>query len=171
MKRLSFSITACALATSISISHAGGYVGASLGKTDVDIPGFDDANSIAFTGGYKVNRNFAIEASYLDLGESEDDITPVWTIEVDGINLSAVGIMPVNEQIDIFAKVGMYMWNISVSEAGFGEFYSEDGTDLSFGFGASVNVTPQFGLVFEYQKFEVDDEDISNISLGARLNF
>ncbi len=79
--------------------------------------------------------------------------------------------MPVNEQVDLFAKAGMYMWDVSVSEAGFGEFYSEDGTDLSYGFGASINLAKQFSLIFEYQKFDVDDEDVSNISLGARFNF
>lgn len=65
----------------------------------------------------------------------------------------------------------MYIWDFSVSEAGFGEFYSSDGNDISFGFGASANLTDQFNLIFEYQKFEVDDQDASNISFGARLNF
>ncbi|MCK5395417.1 MAG: porin family protein [Gammaproteobacteria bacterium] len=171
MKRLSSIITACVLTTSVSMSHAGGYIGASIGQTDIDVPGFDDANSLAIYGGYKVNKNFALELSYVDLGESEDDFAPVWTVEVDGINFSAVGIFPASEQVDLFGKVGMYMWDISVSEAGFGEFYSEDGTDLSFGFGAAINLTEQFALVFEYQMFDVDDEDMTNISLGARLNF
>ncbi len=171
MKKLSSIITACILTTSASMSHAGGYIGASIGQTDVDVPGFDDANSFALSGGYRVNQNFAIEVSYIDLGESEDDIAPVWTVDVDGINFSAVGIFPASEQVELFGKVGMYKWDISVSEAGFGEFYSEDGTDLSYGFGASVNLTKQFSLVFEYQKFDVDDEDFSNISLGARVNF
>ena len=171
MKRLSCSIAVCVLTALASISHAGGYVSASIGQTDLDVPSFDDARSLAISGGYKVNKNFALEASYIDLGESEDDIDPIWTVEIDGLNFSAVGILPVNEQVDLFAKAGMYMWDVSVSEAGFGEFYSEDGTDLSYGFGASINLAEQFSLIFEYQKFDVDDEDVSNISLGARFNF
>jgi len=171
MKVLSCSIVSCVFVASASISHAGGYVGASIGKADIDIPGFDAGSSISISGGYKLNKNFALEASYLDLGESEDNIAPVWIVEIDGINLSAIGILPANGAIDLFAKVGMYMWDVSVSEAGFGEFYSKDGADLSLGFGASMNLTEQFGLVFEYQKFDVDDEDVSNISLGARFNF
>ena len=171
MKRLSCGVAVYVLAALASISHAGGYIGASIGQTDVDVPGFEDARSIAISGGYKVNKNFSLEASYIDLGESEDNIDPVWTVEIDGFNFSAVGIIPANKQVDLFAKVGIYMWDVSISESGFGEFYSEDGTDLSFGLGVSVNLTEQFGLVFEYQKFDVDDEDLSNISLGAKVYF
>ena len=163
-------IAAFILVTSASFSHAGGYIGASLGQTDIDVPGFDDSTSIAISGGYKINNNFAVEGSYINLGESEDNIAPVWTAETTGINLSAVGIIPVNNKIDIFGKAGMFMWDFSVDQAGAGEIYSDDGTDLSLGFGASIKMTNQFGLVFEYQTFDVDDEDFSNISFGARLN-
>ena len=169
MKKITCSIAVCILASSVSTSQAAGYIGASIGSTDVDIPTFDDGSSFAISGGYRINKNFAFEAAYIDLGDSSDNIAPAWTIETDGIKFSAVGIIPANEQTEVFAKVGMYMWNISVSEAGFGQFYNEDGTDLSFGFGVSVNLTEQFGLVFEYQDFEVDDEDFSNISFGARF--
>lgn len=156
---------------SATASAEGGYLGLSVGQTDVDLSGFDDGDSIAISGGYKFNKNFAIEAAYVDLGESEDDIDPVWTLEADGFNFSAVGIIPVNEKIDIFGKVGIFMWDVSLDEAGYGELASDDGTDLSFGIGASANLTEQFGLVFEYQRFDLDDDDVTNISIGARFNF
>lgn len=156
---------------STTASAAGGYIGFSVGQTDPDQEGFDDATSMAFTGGLKVNDNFALELSYIDLGESDDDIDPVWTLEADGINFSAVGIIPINESIDLFAKAGMFMWDVTVDEEGYGEIYSDDGTDISLGFGAAANLAENFGLVFEYQMFELDDEDASNISLGARFIF
>ena len=163
------------IASSILLSSAafaeGGYIGVSVGQTDLDVSGFDDGDSLAFAAGYRINENFALEASYLDLGDSEDDIDPVWTVESDGFNFAVVGIIPVGEMVEIFGKAGVLMWDLSVSEAGYGEFYSEDGNDISLGFGATVNFTKQFAMVFEYQSFEIDDEDVSNISLGARLNF
>ncbi len=73
--------------------------------------------------------------------------------------------------MELFAKAGIFMWDMSVKEAGYGKFYSEDGNDLSYGIGAAFNLTKQFGLVLEYQRFEIDDEDLSNISIGARFNF
>lgn len=153
-----------------AVGAQSGYLGLSVGQTDIDTSGFDDGRSIAITGGYKFNENFAIEAAFVDLGDSEDNEDPVWTIEGDGFNLSAVGIVPVNETIDIFGKIGVFMWDLSLDEAGLGEIYSDDGTDLSFGIGASANLTEQFGVVFEYQRFDIDG-DASNISIGARLNF
>lgn len=171
MRKLPLIIAACAMAASPFACHASGYIGASIGQTNIDIPGFDDGDSIAISGGYKFSDNFAIEASYVELGDSKDNEAPVWTLKADGINLAAIGIIPATDKIDVFGKLGMYMWDFSVNEAGFGEIYSKDGTDLSLGFGASMLVTERFGLVVEYQEFEVDDEDLSNISLGARFRF
>jgi len=164
-------IVASIMVVSTSFSYAGGYIGASIGRTDVDVTTFDDGTSIALVGGYRVNENLAVEGSYINLGDSDDGIAPVWTIEADGLNFSVVGIAPVNPKMDVFAKAGMFMWDLTVDEAGFGQFYSNDGTDLSIGIGAYVNLENQIGLIFEYQKFDVDDEDFSNISFGARINY
>ena len=164
-------IASSLLVLSTSVVAEGGYIGLSAGQTDIDEDGFDKGTSVAITGGYKFNENFAIEGSYIDLGDSEDNDAPVWTIEADGFNFSAVGIIPVSETIDIFGKVGIFMWDVTAYEDGYGEIGSADGTDLSFGFGAAANFTDQFSLEFEYQKFDLDDDDASNISLGARFSF
>ncbi len=164
-------LAASMLAVSTTLSHAGGYIGASVGQTNIDFDGFDDGTSMAIVGGYKINKNFAVEGSYINLGDFEYDIPPVLTLEADGFNFAAVGIIPVNEKVNVFAKAGMFMWDVTLEAAGNGEIGSNDGTDFSFGFGASVNLTDQFGLVLEYQKFDLDDQDVSNISFGARLNF
>ncbi|WP_372883220.1 porin family protein [Psychromonas sp.] len=170
MKNVKYSAASFVL-LSATISHAQEYIGASVGQSDIDISGFDDGTSIAVIGGYKFIENFALEASYINLGDSEDNQPPVWTIEVDGINFSAVGIIPVNEQIDLFAKVGLFVWDASLNEAGYGEIGIDEGSDISLGFGAAVNLTEQFGLLIEYQKFELDEVDVSNISIAARLYF
>lgn len=165
-------LSGAALALSSSLSFADAYVGISAGKTDIDIAAFDDGSSIAIMGGYKVNKNFAVELSYIDLGDFEDDVAPKWTIELDGFNFAAIGIIPVSEKIDIFGKVGMFMWDVSLKESGFGELDDDDGTDISLGLGMSLNITEQFGIVAEYQKFDLDDGDAAdNLSIGARFNF
>ncbi len=171
MKKLSCGIAACILATSASFSQANSYVGLSFGETDLDTPIVEDGNSIAFTAGHKLNKNFAIEASYINLGEWQDNIPPIWTIKLSGFNFSAVGIIPINEKIDIFGKFGLFMWEITLEEKGFGEIASNDGTDTSIGFGAAANLSDQFSVVFEYQKFDLDGDDISNMAIAARLNF
>lgn len=164
-------ITSSALFLSAMANASGGYIGVSAGQTDFGLPDFDDGNSFAITGGYRINESFAVEASYLDLGKAKDDIAPVWTIEGNGFNFSAVGIIPVNETFDIFGKVGIFVWDMSLHEAGYGELVSDDGADISLGFGASANLTEKFSVLFEYQKLDLNDETISNLSIGARFNF
>lgn len=159
------------LIASATVHAEGGYFGVSIGQTEVDITGFDDGDSVSITGGYRVNKNFAIEATYIDFGESEDDEPPIWTIEADGFNFSAVGIIPVSEKVEVFGKVGMLMWDATLEEAGFGELASDDGNDISLGFGVSAMLADQIGVVFEYQKFDFDDDDVTNLSIGARLKF
>ncbi len=171
MKKLFCGIAACILATSASFSQANTYVGLSIGKTDINSPIADDGNSIAITGGHKLNKNFAIEASYMRLGEWKDNIAPVWTLKLSGFNFAAVGIIPINDEVDIFGKFGMFMWEATLDEAGTGEIASNDGTDNSIGFGVSINLSNQSSLVLEYQEFDIDGDDISNVSIGARVNF
>lgn len=164
-------IAAFALSSFASLSVAGGYVGASVGQTDVKMSGFDNGTSIALSGGYKFHENFAVEASYINLGDTDDNIAPTWTLEADGFNFSAVGILPVVENVDAFAKVGAFMWDVALDESGYGQRDKDSGTDLSYGLGASITITEQFSAVIEYQGFNVYDENFSNISLGARFNF
>jgi hypothetical protein len=151
-------------------AHAGGYVGASAGYTDFPNE-FDGAASFAANGGYQINDKFAVEAAYLYLGEAEDDVAPIWEAEVTGFNFSAVGILPVSKKVDLFGKIGIFMWDVEVSEKGYGKLGSEDGSDLSLGLGGAFHVMQEFSVIAEVQRFEVEDESLTNFSVGARLNF
>ncbi|HUH39196.1 MAG TPA: porin family protein [Spongiibacteraceae bacterium] len=164
-------LVASSIALLSAAANSGGYIGASFGKSDVDVSGFDDGNSVAISGGYKFNKHFALELSYIDLGESTDDIPPEWTIEVDGFNFAAVGIIPINDNVEVFGKLGAYMWDADVKERGWGKIASDDGTDFSFGLGVAGHITEQFSLVLEFQRFDIDGDDVDNVSLGVRFNF
>lgn len=173
MKKIAIGMTTAGLAFTSSLSYANGYLGVSIGSTDYgnNISYFEDGDSLALTGGVRVSPNLAFEASYIDLGDASDNIPPSWTVEASGLNFAAVGIAPVSPQFDIFGKVGLFSWDASLSEAGFGEFASDSGTDFSLGFGATFNFSQQFGAVVEYQMFDLDGEDVDNLSFGARVNF
>lgn len=161
------------LATSVFFStatFAGGYIGGSVGMSDAS-DGFDDGTSFALTAGYEINPNFALEASYVDLGDMEDDIAPVWTISADGFNFSAIAKAPVAESVELFGKVGLFVWDATVEEDGYGELGSEDGTDISLGFGVAAEVMPNLSVVAEYQRFKIEDGDVNNYSIGAKYKF
>ena len=147
------------------------YLGAAIGQSDFDISGYDDGTSLAFTLGIKVHKNFAFEASQINLGQFEDDIDPVWTFEYEGINLSLVVLFPINDEVEIFGKYGQFDWDGTLDQAGYGEISSGDGKDTSKGLGISAKITDSFSVVLEYQTFDVKDDPITNASIGARFIF
>jgi hypothetical protein len=162
------------------------------------------AASFAFKAlaGYRFFDFLAVEAAYLDLGEAEstsclvnpqgacapdpnaafpqleNDGNP-WTVTVpfQGWTLEAVGILPIGEKWDVFAKVGVFIWEadiVALDEVavapgrplpnpvpdGFPLINrSIDGEDLTAGFGSSFHATDHISVRLEFQWFDVPDTD------------
>lgn len=174
-------VLAAALCAFGNAAVAGGYAGVSGGITKIDVcddvnalfPGLscdDEDTGFKVFGGYKANENFAIEGLWADLGEvSISGPGGAGTVEVDGFGLAAVGILPLNEQFGIFGKLGIYRWDASGGGdlAGAGD----DGTDLMFGAGVNWNFTERFGLRVEWERYDIDGDDVDFLSLGLQFNF
>lgn len=169
-KKILASCSLAALALAAGSAHAGGYLGASVGHSEFPAD-FDNSISFSVKGGYKFSNYFAFEVAYLNLGKAKDEIPPVWEAEVTGINTSLVGIAPINQNIDVFAKVGTFFWSVDVSEEGFGNIGDDNGTDISFGFGGAYHVADDISLFAEFQRFDIDGGDIDNFSVGTHLYF
>jgi OOP family OmpA-OmpF porin len=63
-------------------------------------------------GGYRFNPNFALEAGYIDLGKSKytaryNEGAASGELKSGGIDLAALGILPLNDSFSIFAKAGI----------------------------------------------------------------
>jgi OOP family OmpA-OmpF porin len=141
------------------------YVGAGIGDFGVDVGGFDGSDTgFKVFGGYRFIKYFAAELEYLDGGTVEDGGLE---LDVSGFNVSAVGILPVGGNFDVFAKLGMIFWDADTN--GFGD---DSGEDFSWGIGAGYGFTDQFGMQLEYQGFEIEDTDtVDMISLSATWKF
>lgn len=173
-------LLALALCIFGSTASAEGYIGAGIGMTSVDI--CDDLTALGATscddedtgmklfGGYKFNKNIAIEGQWTDLGEvSATGPGGTATVEVDGFGVAAVGMIPLSERFGLFGKVGAFMWDASGGGAASGT--DEDGTDIMFGAGVNWNLTQKFGLRAEWERFDVDGDDVDFLSIGAQFNF
>jgi len=129
------------------------YVGFSLGESSTDDDCGDDSNLPEYYecegtatankifGGVRLNKNIAIEASYMDMGKLTKTINNISriTAESKGTNLSLLGIIPASEFIEFFGKVGLLYWNTSTSGSGIIDGSVDDnGTDISFGIGLSL---------------------------------
>lgn len=160
-----------------------------------------DGDDIGFKlfGGYMFTENFGIEAGYVDFGSHDDDFSFTETgflpeggsfevdvdgeveIEASGFTLAGVGVLPVGP-VELFAKVGLIVWDADVSAsatANFGEGGTErfsesdglDGEDLMYGVGASW-AFGDLAVRAEYENYDIDDVDSTELwSIGLTYRF
>ena len=180
---------ACGAALAASQASAQAYLGGSIGQSDIDeqiatglitggsVDGTDSAFKIF--GGYMFNRHFGLEAAYVDLGEASYSGNFVGLpvtggrVEVSGVNISALGALPIGERFSLFGKIGLFMWDAEASDTTGGVPFSaqQDGTDLSFGVGVGYQFTRNLGLRAEWEMFTTDDAESSLISVGLLWRF
>ena len=192
-RRFAVALLAAAGALFSTQSLAQVYVGFSAGQSDVDesmvIPGLIDPGpgarvdgkdgAFKLFGGYQFNPNFALEAAIVDLGDVSYSGSfagaPVTggRIQNSGINLSAVGVVPLGERFVIFGKAGMFLWYSEASDVtgGFRFYSEEDGADLSVGLGASVAIGQRVSLRAEWERFDMSNTDVDLVTLGFAFRF
>ncbi len=135
----------------------------------------EDDRGLKGIGGFRVLDSFAIEANYVDFGETTVPlnimclIPPCPTeasIESQAFSVSAVGLYAL-PLIDLYVRVGYASWESELSPFSSAE---SDGRDPTYGAGIQVRVG-SFALRFEYERFEFDDESADLTSLGFTYTF
>jgi len=166
-------------------------------------------------GGYRFLDFIAAEVAWIDLGEPDTSLcfttsppagveceSREWDVKtkLDGVNLDLVGSWPIGEKWEVFAKLGLFLWDAEGSgtqraagaappplppglpPGGCPPFrpqipgcevkVKDDGEDLSAGFGAAVEVSEHFSLRGEFQWFNVGAFDtVWAITASAILAF
>ena len=188
LKRLTFAaFTAASLLG--TAAHAQPYIGLSIGQSSIDesitegliTSGTTDGKDSAFKlfGGYRFHPNFAAELAYVNLGELTYSgtffATPVTggSVKANGLNMSAVGILPLTNEFSLFGKLGLFAWEAKASDTTGGVPFSAtaDGADVSFGIGASYDFTKQFSVRAEWELFKLENADASLVSVGVLFRF
>jgi opacity protein-like surface antigen len=166
---------AIALLCFCTSASAAGYVGIGFGETDYDaddISSFDDPDGLEIYLGFESNENLGFEIGFVDFGEADDGIPPEWHLEADSLAFSLLAKAPVGEKAEVFFQFGLHMWDIELSEDGFGVFAEDDGSDIFYGIGFRGNVTDKVGLGLRYNNYDIDGEfDVTRLSLNAQINF
>jgi len=138
--------------------------------------------------GYKYNRHFAVEAGYFDLGQFGFAATTVpagtlnGTIKIKGVNLDAVGILPINEKFSVFGRIGVAYAEAQDSFSGTGAVNvlnsnpSKREANLKYGGGLQYDFTPSLGMRFEAERYRINDAvgskgDVDLLSLGLVYRF
>jgi len=175
-----------ALAQATGLKLSGWYLGGSIGQSefgDVDcppIPGAkcDDKDTTwKVFGGYKINRNFAVEAGYADLG-SFDRTAPGLSASVDAkiFDLVGVGAFPLANNFSLYGKFGLYRSDVDAQALG-----KTKNNDWTYGVGAQYNFTQNLAARLEWQRYQsvefkrvngtTGDGDIDVVNVGVLFAF
>lgn len=167
---------------SIAIAGPSGiYVGGQALYADYDedssgISFSDNAVGIKLYGGYRFGGNnsildhFAIEASWQDYDDLEDDILGLDVeVGIDGYTVDALGYIPINDTTEFFGKVGYFDFDGDVDVEGI-DLGSEDEDGINFGAGVAFHFD-NISVRSEFTWFDVDDADFWTIGLGAQFSF
>ena len=133
----------------------GFYIGAEVGNTDLD--GADDDIGFKLLGGYQFHRNIAAELGYGMLYDKGG-------AEVTAIELVAVGMFPIANQLSIIGKLGFA--NVDVEVAG----ASDDKTELTWGLGVQYDFSRNLGVRALFQRYETDNS-ADFIAVGVTWKF
>jgi hypothetical protein len=169
-------------APAATYADSGFYVGGSAGRSfltaDLVDPGegtieFDDgAASWKAFGGFNIDAfviDLAIEGGYVDFGSPSDQIAGQ-DVEFDltGWDLFALAGLELGP-VGVFAKAGFIDWSADARLNG-SRVGSDSGTDPAYGIGARFSLFSA-ELRAEYEYFDVEDIDVSLLSVGAVWTF
>ncbi len=185
---------------------SGWYVGANVGQSRAKIDddritssllgrGFsgisiaDDDRDTGYKlfGGYKFNRNVAVEGGYFDLGKfgyaatMNPSATLNGNIKLKGLNLDLVGMLPITEKLSAFGRAGV---NYAQAKGAFtgteSSVYppnpSKRDTNYKLGLGLQYALTDSLAMRAEVERYRINDAvgnkgDIDLVSVGLVYQF
>ncbi|MFT5588234.1 MAG: OOP family OmpA-OmpF porin [Bradyrhizobium sp.] len=163
-----------------------GLLGSGFATTSI----VDDnrANAFKVFGGYQFNRNFALEGGYFDLGRFGYHATTVpagtldGNIRLKGLNLDAVGILPITGKLSAFGRVGVNYAQARDHFSGSGAVNvltpapEKRDTNIKFGLGLQYAFTEALDLRVEAERYRINDAignrgDVDMVSVGLVYRF
>ncbi|HEX9396678.1 MAG TPA: outer membrane beta-barrel protein [Burkholderiales bacterium] len=158
------------------------YVGAAFGQSTSDSfcenvgpPCKDQDQTWKVMGGYELNRYFAVEAAFSNLGAPHDNSIPR---DDKAQAMEFVGILsyPFLTDFAVYGKLGGFHGRIRGSNAG--ASFNESNTDITYGLGLQWNIIDQFALRAEVQRYPRmggggagAPQDIAVWSVGGIIRF
>ena len=164
----------------LAAADSGPYLAGSIGSATLD-EGFDDfridddAESYRLLAGWQLSDSFGIEAGYLDFGTFEETVdlggtTAITEITADGWTFGGTIAAPLSDQFSIVGRAGVFVWDADVDVNGLRAAVDDDSNPY-YGGGARFNLTPNFSLLGDWTRYELDDVDTDVISLGFQYRF
>ncbi len=157
----------------------GFYIGANYGylKVDGDDDFDEDKDVVEGLAGYRFNKFFALEGSYVDFGDYGNSLANAST---DGYTAAIKGSLPVTHSFSVFLKVGQLWSETDYRALEFSE--TVDDQSVFAGGGLAFKISPRLVLNATYNLYdsdmefdEVDDQnfetDFKQASVGIEYRF
>ncbi|GAB3468685.1 outer membrane beta-barrel protein [Polaromonas eurypsychrophila] len=165
----------------------GPYIGGNVGRTRADFDNGSINRTLAgqglavrsstednsgtgykLFGGYQLNRNFAVEGGYFDLGKSSYTYStfPVGTFNgetrVRGLNLDLVGMLPVSDRFSVFGRIGAAYAQSRANLTSTGAVpvntnSRRNDTNVKVGLGMQYALTEALALRAELERYRIND--------------
>lgn len=156
-------------------SAEGFYAGAGIGLTQIEDSdqgeSFDDSPfGWKILAGYDFTDNFAVEGGYLNSGKAEDTVFGENVeVELTAFVISAVGLMPVSDTVQLFGKLGFYSGEQEVTA--FGVTVDDDDDGLTVGAGLRFRASDNFVIRGDFDWFDTDLDTLWSIGAGFQFYF
>ena len=189
--KIGLSLGLLAIATGAVAEENAWYIGAGSGGTNfesetltVNLPlatpvaigtAVDDSdNNLRLYGGYRFAPNWAVEATYSNLGEFEliDDTNQFdVTYDASSFDIAGVGLLPVwDGRVDLFARAGIAFWSFDSEVTAqsslavtptFASRPESSGQDLFWSVGFNINAFEDKRWTFRYEltTYEIGDAE------------
>jgi hypothetical protein len=139
-------------------------------------------------GGYRFTDFLAGQIGFTDLGQIHtsfegrtpnlatflSDASSQLPHSADGVDLLAVGRLPLGNYFDLRAMLGAYVWEADKKvEASSGESFKRDenGVGLTFGTALDLRLSKRVALTAGWRRFDVGNEHIGFAALGIELRW
>jgi hypothetical protein len=178
-------IVGMAISPAVSQAQTAWYAGAGFGQADSSVDSesitmlsgpivskHESDNTPRIFGGVRVNEHFAVEIGFSDLGEAtvttnDPNFGPPLNItgykfESTGLDVTAVGILPLGKYFALFGKLGFVRWSTDFEIRSPGVLIDKgtsDGVDPVIGAGVNVYLGTHFMIQGEFNRLEIDPSD------------
>lgn len=117
-------------------------------------------------GGYQFNRNLAVEGSWNELGKYKAT-GPDASLKATALNVSVVGLYPVNGQVDLIGKAGLAHTRVSADGSSSSNDYTL-GAGLRYKFDRNWEVRGEWD---HFHDFADTGKNMNVYSVGAAYSF
>jgi outer membrane immunogenic protein len=167
MKKWIAAVMLTSLSSVAWANDSGLYVGAGVGKYNIEVEDVDadtfegDDTVLKVFAGYRINPFLALELDYIDLGETSDTVGDIdFRSEINGFAPYVIGTLPLGP-IEVFAKAGYYFYNVEFTADGARELDESD-EDFVYGVGAGLTLFGHLHARLEYEIIDITDTSESN---------